>query len=113
MSEFGSDGTSDKPDSLDATHCAITTDSLRTSDGVCDHGRMAQDRSPQPPSQRVEADLRRRIAADEWQSEQRLPPVAELAKFYGVARSTVIAALRRIEADGLIQIVANWGTFRR
>ena len=43
---------------------------------------------------------------------RRLPPVAELAAHYGVARSTVISALRRIEADGLIEIIANWGTFR-
>ena len=28
------------------------------------------------------------------------------------ARSTVISALRRIEADGLIEIIPNWGTFR-
>jgi DNA-binding MarR family transcriptional regulator len=41
-----------------------------------------------------------------------LPPVAELATEYGVARSTVVAALRRIAADGLVVIVSNWGTFR-
>jgi len=42
-----------------------------------------------------------------------LPSVASLAAYYGVARSTVISALRRMEADGLVEIVANWGTFRR
>jgi DNA-binding GntR family transcriptional regulator len=65
-----------------------------------------------PPSQRVEADLRQRIAGGEWESGARLPPVADLAEHYGVARSTVVAALRRIEADGLVEVVANWGTFK-
>ena len=64
-----------------------------------------------PPSQRVEAALRARVAAGEWKSGERLPPVAELAAQYEVARSTVIAALRRM--DDLVEIVPNWGTFRR
>jgi hypothetical protein len=29
-----------------------------------------------------------------------------------VAGSTVVAALRRIEADGLIEVISNWGTFK-
>lgn len=66
-----------------------------------------------PPSQRVEADLRARINAGEWDIDQQLPSVHKLAAFYGVASSTVISAERRIEEDGLIEIVAFWGTFRR
>jgi GntR family transcriptional regulator/MocR family aminotransferase len=73
---------------------------------------MPSDRTPELPSQRVEAALRARINDGEWQSQERLPPVAELATEYGVARSTVVAALRRIAADGLVVIVSNWGTFR-
>ncbi len=73
---------------------------------------MPPDRTPELPSQRVEAVLRARISEGEWQSEERLPSVAQLAEEYEVARSTVIAALRRIEADGLVVIVSNWGTFR-
>jgi DNA-binding GntR family transcriptional regulator len=73
---------------------------------------MPSDRTPELPSQRVEAALRARINKGEWQSQERLPPVAELASEYGVARSTVVAALRRIAADGLVVIVSNWGTFR-
>ena len=69
-------------------------------------------REPRLPSRRVEADLRERLAHAEWQSGERLPPVAELAAQYGVARSTVASALRRIEADGLIEIISNWGTFK-
>jgi DNA-binding GntR family transcriptional regulator len=70
------------------------------------------DRSRQPPSRRVEEDLRRRIAAGEWGTDERLPAVSKLAAQYQVAGSTVVAALRRIEADGWIEIVSNWGTFR-
>lgn len=65
-----------------------------------------------PPSVRVETALRERIAAGEWESGQRLPPVAAFAEQYQVARSTVAAALRRLEADGLVTVVAHWGTFR-
>ena len=57
--------------------------------------------------------MRARIAAGEWASGQRLPAVAELAEHYRVARGTVAAALRRIAADGLIEVVPAWGTFRK
>jgi GntR family transcriptional regulator len=73
---------------------------------------MPADRTPELPSQRVEAALRARVSKGEWQSQQRLPSVAQLATEYGVARSTVVSALRRLEADGLVTIVRNWGTFR-
>jgi DNA-binding GntR family transcriptional regulator len=73
---------------------------------------MPSDRTPELPSRRVEAALRTRISAGEWRPQERLPSVAHLAGEYGVARSTVVAALRRIEADGLVSIVSHWGTFR-
>jgi GntR family transcriptional regulator len=69
-------------------------------------------RTPELPSRRAEADLRRRLGAGEWQPGDRLPSVAELAAHYGIARNTILKALRRIEGDGLIEIVPNWGTFR-
>ena len=74
---------------------------------------MPEPREPQLPSRRVELDLRGRIALNEWTSGERLPPVSELAAHYGVARSTVVNALRRLQADDLVTIVPNWGTFRR
>jgi GntR family transcriptional regulator len=61
---------------------------------------------------RVESDLRRRAAADEWATGEALPSVAELAAHYGVARGTVAKALRRMADDGLVRIVPAWGTFR-
>lgn len=73
---------------------------------------MPSDRTPELPSQRVEAALRARVNAGEWQPRERLPSVAQLASEYGVARSTVVSALRRMEAEGLVSVVSNWGTFR-
>jgi len=69
-------------------------------------------RGPELPSRRVEDDLRRRCDAGEWEPGERLPAVAELAQHHGVARNTVIKALRRLADDGLVEIVPNWGTFR-
>jgi DNA-binding GntR family transcriptional regulator len=69
-------------------------------------------RGPELPSRRVEDDLRRRCRAGEWQPGERLPPVAELAQHYGVARNTITKALRRLADDDLVEIVPNWGTFR-
>jgi GntR family transcriptional regulator len=70
------------------------------------------ERTAEPPGQRIEADLRARITAGEWAPGQRLPSVAELSSQYGVANNTVRRVLRRLEADGLVEIVPNWGTFR-
>lgn len=69
-------------------------------------------RGPELPRERVSADLRQRLTSGEWQSGQALPPVAELARHYGVSRGTVAAALRTLADEGLVRIVARWGTFR-
>ena len=69
-------------------------------------------REREMPSRRVEADLRRRMEADEWASGQALPSIASLAAQYGVSRATVAKALRRMADDGLVEVVPQWGTFR-
>jgi DNA-binding GntR family transcriptional regulator len=38
--------------------------------------------------------------------------MAALAVHYGVSRSTVAKALKRMADDGLVEIVPQWGTFR-
>jgi GntR family transcriptional regulator len=65
-----------------------------------------------PPSERVEADLRQRLAADEWAPGDALPSVAALAEHYGVSRASVAKALRRLAEGGLVEVVPSWGTFR-
>ena len=64
------------------------------------------------PVTRVAADLRARVRAGEWSSGQALPAMIALAEHYKTSRSTVAKALKRMEADGLIEIVPQWGTFR-
>jgi len=74
-----------------------------------DHGVS---RPPQLPSVRVEADLRARIAADEWASGEALPTVAALARYYATSGATVSKVLKRLADDGLVQVIPSWGTFR-
>jgi GntR family transcriptional regulator len=69
-------------------------------------------RGPERPGERVERDLRERIAAREWQTGEALPTVAALGEHYGVSPGVVQRVLKRLQADGLVTVVARWGTFR-
>jgi ribosomal protein S25 len=69
-------------------------------------------RSPERPSVVIEADMRKRVAAGEWQSGEQLPSVAALAARYGVAGGTIARVLRKLADDGLVRVVPGWGTFR-
>jgi DNA-binding GntR family transcriptional regulator len=80
-----------------------------------DDGRGYQDhvpRKPERPGERVAADLRRRIAAGEWDHDEPLPPVAELAESYGVGKATITRVLRILAEEDLVRVVPRWGTFR-
>jgi len=69
-------------------------------------------RGPERPSVRIEADLRRRLAAGEFGDPgSQLPSVADLAAQYGVARGTIARVLKKLEADSLVTVVAGWGSF--
>jgi DNA-binding GntR family transcriptional regulator len=48
----------------------------------------------------------------EWASGEALPPVAQLAGEYEVARGTVARVLAKLAGEGLVRIVPRWGTFR-
>jgi DNA-binding GntR family transcriptional regulator len=69
-------------------------------------------RTEEFPSDRVLADLRRRIGAGEWDHGEALPAVARLADEYGVSRGAVSRALRLLASEGLVRVVPRWGTFR-
>lgn len=69
-------------------------------------------RGPERPGDRVERDLRERIAAGEWASGQALPTMAQLAEHYVVSPGVISRVLKRLEAEGLVRIVPRWGTFR-
>jgi GntR family transcriptional regulator len=74
-----------------------------------DHGVP---RGPERPFEIVAADLRRRIAAGEWQPGEALPTVAALAEHYQVSKATVTRVLRILADEGLVRVVPRWGTFR-
>jgi DNA-binding GntR family transcriptional regulator len=76
--------------------------------GYQDHVPRTEER----PGERVAADLRRRMAEDEWASGEALPTVADLAASYQVGKATVTRALGVLAAEGLVRTVPRWGTFR-
>ena len=69
-------------------------------------------RGPERPFEIVAADLRRRLAADEWPPGGALPTVAALAGHYDVSKATVTRTLRILADEGLVRVVPRWGTFR-
>lgn len=69
-------------------------------------------RKPERPGETVAADLRRRIAADEWAVDEALPTTAALAEHYRVSQATITRVLRVLAGEGLIRTVPRWGTFR-
>jgi DNA-binding GntR family transcriptional regulator len=69
-------------------------------------------RGPERPYEIVANDLRRRIAAGEWQRGEALPTVAALADHYRVSKATVTRTLRILAEEGLVRVVPRWGTFR-
>jgi DNA-binding GntR family transcriptional regulator len=74
-----------------------------------DHGVP---RGPERPFEIVADDLRRRMAAGEWQPGEALPTVAALAAHYGVSKATVTRTLQILASEGLVRVVPRWGTFR-
>jgi DNA-binding GntR family transcriptional regulator len=64
------------------------------------------------PSDRVEADIRRRLESGEWATGDQLPRVAELAAEYRTSGSTVSKVLRRLAAEGLVTVIPSWGVFK-
>jgi GntR family transcriptional regulator len=73
---------------------------------------VPDERQPQLPTDRVEAELRARVEAGEWEPGARLPSIPKLAKEHNTSRATMNRAVRRLADDGLLTVVPNWGTFR-
>lgn len=68
---------------------------------------------PEYPTDRVERELRQRIAAGEWQPGERIPAVGTLASQHRTSRATVSRAVQRLVDDGLLVVLPNYGTFVR
>jgi GntR family transcriptional regulator len=76
---------------------------------------MQPPREPEPieyPADRVYRLLRERLVAGEWAPGERLPSVSTLASEYAVGHGTVRRSLGRLQADGWIETLARYGTFR-
>jgi GntR family transcriptional regulator len=69
------------------------------------------ERNGPPIYARIEADLRRAIAAGAWPVGNRIPSEAELRRRYGVSRMTVRQALERLAVAGLLVKRQGVGTF--
>jgi GntR family transcriptional regulator len=61
-------------------------------------------RSAELPSERLAAELRRKIESGEW-------PGGEQAATHGVSRATVVKAVRALVDEGLVVTRQGWGTF--
>src|SRR3974377_227763 len=57
----------------------------------------------EPAYRKVAAAIGERIVSRSWREGERLPPETELARQFGVNRSTVREALRELESRGLLQ----------
>ncbi|HWV24750.1 MAG TPA: GntR family transcriptional regulator [Thermomicrobiales bacterium] len=69
------------------------------------------DASPLPLYARIEADLRARLEAREWNPGDQLPPEAELMDHYQVSRITIRKAIDNLARQNLITIRRGKGTF--
>jgi DNA-binding GntR family transcriptional regulator len=69
-------------------------------------------KTPERPSERVLADLRRRLGSGEWERDEALPTVAELANQYTTSTATVSKVLRQLAGEGLVRVIPRWGTFK-
>ena len=63
------------------------------------------------PYRQLAAYLRQRITSGEYPAGGRLPPIIALQGESGLSAKTVQRALRVLEEEGLVVIVANRGTF--
>jgi DNA-binding GntR family transcriptional regulator len=66
---------------------------------------------PVPPSQQIAAILRERIRSGALPPDSRIPSRIALAGEYGVAPETAAKAIRILRDEGLVVVVAGYGTF--
>lgn len=71
---------------------------------------MIDPKGDQPVYLQVARLLQERIDSGEWQPRRRLPAVVALEHEYGVARNTVLKAIKHLRETGYVYTVRNWGT---
>ncbi|MEO3788539.1 winged helix-turn-helix domain-containing protein [Actinocorallia sp. B10E7] len=65
---------------------------------------------PAPKYVRIAALLKERIQSGEWPTGEKLPRMVDLAAEYKVSRNVVGAAVKALEAEGLLWAVPRKGT---
>lgn len=78
-----------------------------------DPGQVVDRQSPLPVYFQIALDVRRRIAAGEWSTGQRIAPELTLAREYDVSRVTVRQALAELVKDDLLERQRGSGTYVR
>jgi DNA-binding GntR family transcriptional regulator len=68
------------------------------------------DRRPELPSARVDRELRALLACIE--SGEQLPSIPELAERYGTGHGTIARTLAKLADEGLVIVIARYGTFK-
>ncbi|MFE4719135.1 GntR family transcriptional regulator [Streptomyces sp. NPDC056728] len=71
---------------------------------------MDLDRSV-PVWPQIRDDLRRRLAAQEWEPDSRFPGTVTLAAEYGVTQSTIQKAVVSLREEGLLFTVLGAGSY--
>ncbi|ASU83831.1 GntR family transcriptional regulator [Nocardiopsis gilva YIM 90087] len=66
--------------------------------------------APEPPYQRIAAEIRRRIADGELAPGQRVPSTRRIAEEWGVALATAARALTSLRHDGTVETIPRVGT---
>jgi len=68
---------------------------------------------PELPSERVEREIRQRIANGTYPADTQLPPMDDLAAELQVSRGTVAAVLRKLAAEEppLVRVIPGYGSF--
>jgi GntR family transcriptional regulator len=69
--------------------------------------------SPMPVYFQIALDVRRRIAAGEWQAGERIAPELQLLREYAVSRVTIRQALAELVKDDLLERHRGSGTYVR
>jgi GntR family transcriptional regulator len=67
--------------------------------------------TPVPPSRQIANAIRAQIESGELPPDTRIPSVISLASEHGVSPDTARKAVRILRDEGLVVVVAGYGTF--
>lgn len=92
---------------MGGTPTSLGTNQIEGSDKLATQVWRPKKKSPVPLHHQIEEHIRRKISTGEWPTGFSLPSQRKLASQFEVNRSTVIAALDELKADGLLETKAG------